>query len=62
MGLLSDSDDTPLEYLMEQIKPTRVVVHVCVDDVPLSSINKTVADLRWERLTSALLHGEDIWI
>ena len=59
--LLSDSDDIPLECLMELVKPTRVVVHVCVDDVPLSIINKTAVDLRWERLTRLLLKGEEIW-
>jgi len=61
VGLLSDSDDIPLECLMDQIKPTRVVVHVCVDDVPLSSISKTAVDIRWERLTRLLLDGEELW-
>ena len=57
----ADSDGTPLEYLMGRIKPTCVVAHVCLDDVPLHSINNTVADLWWECLTRALLNGEDIW-
>ena len=57
----SDSDDIPLECLMQILNPTRVVVHVCDDDVPLNTISKTAGTLRWERLTLLLLKGEELW-
>ena len=61
LGLLSNSDDIPLECLMQLVKPTRVIVRVCDDDMPLNNINKTAVDLRWERLTLLLLKGEELW-
>jgi len=61
VGMGSDSDDIPLECLMQILNPTRVVVHICDDDAPLNTINKTAGTLHWERLTLLLLKGEELW-
>ena len=61
VGMWSNSDDIPRECLMHILNTTRVVVHVCQDDVPLNTINKTAGTLHWERLTLLLLKGEELW-
>ena len=61
VGMGSNSDDIPLECLMQILNPIRVVVHVCEDDVPLNTINKTAGALHWERLTLLLLKEEELW-